>query len=227
MLAGGLGLAVVLALAPSAKRGNTAVVKDRGPVFSLAAAPRLGILLAGGADALGQRVGFGAGLHFRVHALHLGPVRLGGELQLGHTRYLDRRTVFREEDGEMQAVTRYASLSHTDFALGPSIQLAFRPVFFEAGFGAGLGISQMTRPFGPYTVDEEGTTDTTAFIRGGGHVGIPIRNNQSVIIGTAVHKYFSRKQVVADPDPTMPDAEPDTNPFDLMLEVYVGYHMMF
>jgi hypothetical protein len=227
-MAAGLWLAAVLAFAPgTAKRGNEAIRRDRGVVYSLAAAPRLGVLLAGGAQVMRQPVGFGAGLQFRVHALHLGPVRLGGELQLGHTRFLDRRTVPHIVDGDDRRVRRYATLNHTDFAAGPSLQIVTGPVFWEMGFGAGLGISSFVRPFGAHNVDEERFNDVTAMIRGGGHLGIPIRNNHGFIVGTAVHKYFSRLQMVAEPDPGMPDAEPDTNPFDLMLEIHLGYHMMF
>jgi hypothetical protein len=223
----GLWMAAVLAFAPAAPRGNEAMRRDRGPVFSLAAAPRLGVLLAGGAQVMSQPAGFGAGLQFRVHALHLGPVRLGGELQLGHTRFLDRRSVPHMVDGEDRRVRRYATLNHTDFAAGPSLQIVTGPIFWEAGFGAGLGVSSFVRPLGPYVVDEEQFTDVTAMIRGGGQLGIPVRNNHGFIIGAAVHKYFSRLQIVANPDPMGPEMEPDTNPFDLMLEISLGYHMMF
>jgi hypothetical protein len=222
-----LWLAGVLALAPGAKRGNDVLQRDRGPVFSLAAAPRLGVLLAGGAQVMRQPVGFGAGLQFRVHALHLGPVRLGGELQLGHTRFLDSRDVPHEADGTERRVRRYATLNHTDFAAGPSLQIALGPVFLEGGFGAGLGISSFVRPFGGFSFEEEHFSDVTAMIRGGGHLGIPIRNNHGFYVGAAVHKYFSRQQIVAQPDPLVPDQAPDTNPFDLMLEIHLGYHMMF
>lgn len=174
-----------------------------------------------------QPVGFGAGLQFRAYGLHLGPVRLGGELQLGHTRFLDRRNELHMLDGGDQRVRRYATLNHTDFAAGPAVQIVTGPVFFELGFGAGLGISSFVRPRGAFAVDEERYSDVTAMIRGGGHLGIPIRNNHGVIVGAAIHKYFSRLQVVTDPDPAMPDLAPDNNPFDLMLEIYLGYHMMF
>ena len=85
-----LALTAVLAAAPgTARRGNDAIARTKGPVFSVAAAPRIGVLLAGGAQAI-QRVGFGAGLQFRVHALRLGPLRIGAGVQLGHTRFLER-----------------------------------------------------------------------------------------------------------------------------------------
>lgn len=220
-------LAALLAFAPAASRGNDVLTRERGAVYSLAAAPRLGILFAGGADVMHTRVGFGAGLQFRIHGLHLGPFRFGGELQLGHTRYIDGRNVVQTVEGEDEQVRRYAALGHTDFAAGPSIQIVMGPVFAEVGFGAGLGISSLVRPLGPFSVDEEDVSDVTAMIRGGGHLGIPIRNNHGLMVGAAVQKYFSRLQVAADPDPMMPDQDPDTNPFDLMMEIYVGYHMMF
>lgn len=215
-------IAGLLAASPAA-RGNDAIGRTRGPVFSVAAAPRLGILFAGGAAAI-QRVGFGAGLQFRVHALRLGPLRIGAGVQLGHTRYLERYSVAVDGGGTAR---RWAALGHTDFAAGPSFQIVMGPVFAELGVEAGLGISSLVRPLGPTVNDEEETNDTTAMIRGGGHLGIPIRNNSSITIGAAVQKYFSRAQVVARPDPAVPDAPPDVNPFDLMLELTVGYHFMF
>ena len=225
-------LAATVAMAPPsesrAQRGNDAIERRRGPIFTLGAQPRLGVLLAGGADVI-QPVGFGAGLQFRVHGLHVGPLRFGGELQLGHTRYLERRTVTSNTTGSPMSATRYAALGHTDFALGPSLQLKLGPVFLEGGFGAGLGISTFVRPRGALQADEEDYTDVTAMIRGGGHLGVPIRNNQGVTIGTAVQKFFSQRQIVADPpdDPEADAGEPDVNPFDLMLEIYVGYFFMF
>ncbi len=238
-LAGTLALALALAPAteaaspaPSratrsqrslARRGNDAILRARGPVFSVMAAPRLGVLFAGGAEVI-QPVGFGAGLQFRVHALHLGPLRLGGEVQLGHTRFLQRNSV---PTPSGSSARRFSALGHTDFALGPSFQLVMGPIFAEVGVAVGLGVSTLVRPFGPFIIDEEDVSDTTAMIRGGGHIGVPIRNNSSITIGATIHKYFSRKQVVARPSPDLPDAPPDTNPFDLMLEIVVGYHFMF
>jgi len=228
MVRGVLGLWVaiaVLAASPGGPgRGNDAIARTRGPVFSVAAAPRLGVLLAGGAQAM-QRVGFGAGLQFRVHALRLGPLRIGAGLQLGHTRYLERYDVPTADEG--RTARRWAALGHSDFAAGPSFQIVMGPVFAELGVEAGLGISTLVRPFGPTVADEEETNDTTAMIRGGGHLGVPIRNNASITIGAAVHKYFSRTQIIAAPDPAIPDQMPDINPFDLMLELSVGVHFMF
>jgi len=217
-------LAAVLAAVPgTARRGNDAIARAKGPVFSVAAAPRIGVLLAGGAQAI-QRVGFGAGLQFRVHALRLGPLRIGAGVQLGHTRFLERYTVAVTDGGTAR---RWAALGHTDFAAGPSFQIVMGPVFAELGVEGGLGISSLVRPLGPTVAEETETNDTTGMIRGGGHLGVPIRNNSSVTIGASVHKYFSRARVVARPDPNDPDAMPDVNPFDLMLELTVGYHFMF
>ncbi|MBC8070047.1 MAG: hypothetical protein IAG13_17040 [Deltaproteobacteria bacterium] len=217
-------LALAFAASPGvARRGNDAISREQGPVFSVAASPRLGILLGDGRRVI-QPTGFGAGLQFRVHALRLGPLRFGGELQLGHTRYLDDRQVATPTGGEAR---RYAVLGHTDFAIGPSIQIVMGPIFAELGVAGGLGISTFVRPLGPFNLDEQQVDDYTGMIRGGGHIGVPIRNNSSIVFGTAVHKYFSSKQIVARPVPELPDAPPDANPFDLMLEVTVGYHFMF
>jgi hypothetical protein len=66
-------------------------------------------------------------------------------------------------------------------------------------------------------------------IRGGGVFGIPIRNNSGIAIGSSVQRYFSKLQIVADPpeDPTVESPPPDTNPFDLVVEVSIAYTWMF
>jgi hypothetical protein len=225
-------LAMVLAVAPAtaepkAVRGNEAFTRRQGAVFSVAAMPRIGVLVAGGADVI-QPVGFGAGLGFSVHGLHLGPLRFGAGLTLGHTRFLERRTVIADTTGVEQSITRYAALSHTDFTLGPSLQLVLGPVFLQGDFGAGLGISTFVRPRGPFKEDEEEHTDVTAAIRGVGSLGIPIRNNSSLLVGAGVHRYFSRLQIAADPPEDLATPSmPDTNPFDLLVEIHVGYHFSF
>jgi len=221
-----LALALIFAApgnASAARRGNTALYRDRGPVFSVIAAPRLGVLFAGGARVI-RPVGFGGGLQFRVHAGRVGPFRFGGEAHFGHLHFLERRDVLTPEGSSAR---RYAALGHTEFALGPSVQIVMGPVFLELGVAAGLGISTLVRPLGPFVTDEEDVTSVSAMLRGGGHLGVPIRNNQGLAIGASIHKYFSRKQVVAQPDPEEPDAPTDTNPFDLALEIIVGYHFMF
>lgn len=228
-----LGLGALLALAPSPEepppfgpqRRAPALYRESGPVYSMWAAPRLGILLVGGADVM-QPVGFGAGIGFRVHALRVGPARFGLGIDFGHTQYIDRRDISFEGDN----VRRYASLGHTDLSAGPSIQIVTGPVFTRLGFGAGLGISSFVRPLGPFTTDEQDFDDYTAVIRGGGDIGIPIRNGSSITVGAAVHKYFSDLQVEANPplvDSGLEPGEPDTNPFDLMVEVTIGYHFSF
>jgi hypothetical protein len=224
-------LAAMVALAPAdsrpVKRGNSAIARRSGPIFTVAAAPRLGILLAGGAQVI-QPVGFGAGFRFRVHGLHLGPLRFGGGVELGHTRFLERRSVSGVVDGTEQTATRYAALGHTDLGLGPSLQLLMGPVYLQGDFGVGLGISTFARPLGVLTIDEQHVSDVTAMIRGGGELGIPIRNNQGLSIGTSVQKYFSKLQIAREPsdDPAI-EVPPDTNPFDLFIEVSIAYVFMF
>jgi hypothetical protein len=239
-------LAAILALAPAdsrseataasepaprplspVQRGNSAIARRSGPIFTVAAAPRLGILLAGGSQVI-QPIGFGAGFRFRVHGLHLGPLRFGGGVELGHTRFLERRTVFAVVDGAEQTATRYAALGHTDLSVGPSLQLLLGPVYLQGDFGVGLGISTFSRPLGALTIDEEHYSDVTAMIRGGGEFGIPIKNNQGIAIGSSVQRYFSKLQIVRAP-PEDPEAEvpTDTNPFDLMVEVSIAYTFMF
>lgn len=219
---------------PRAPRGNTVLTRQRGMVWSVAAAPRMGVLLGDGRRVI-QPWGFGAGLQLRLYGLALPKVRLGGELQLGHTRFLERRSVTSDDGG---IADRWASLGHTDFALGPSLQLVAGPVLIEGGVGVGLVISHFVRPLPSPAVGtdpggesllntEEDFTDVSAMLRGGGHLGVPVRNNQGVIIGVAAQKFFSRELVVADADLLDAMAEPNANPFDLMLEAYLGYQMWF
>ncbi len=232
MLGTSLALASVLAMAPNApvRRGNDAHARRRGPVFSVVGSVRLGLMQAGGTQVI-QPYGFGAGFGFRVHALHLGPVRLGGAIDLGHTRFIEQRQVEGVANGESQSATRYAALSHTDFGAGPSLQIALGPIFLQGDLTVGVGISTFTRPLGILRIDEEYHSDVSAMLRGGGLIGIPIRNNQGITVGAAMQRYFSTYQVIAQPDtsgdPAMVEAEPDTNPFDLVVDVSIGYLFMF
>lgn len=216
----------LLALAPpgEAPRGNEVLTKDRGVILGVAAVPRVSVLIGDGARVV-QPVGFGAELQFRAYALHLGRLRFGGEAHLGHTRVLERRQVPATDGSTTELITRYAALDHTDFSLGPSVQIALGPIMLEGGAAVGLGVSNLVRPFGPFIIDEEQVSDVTAMLRGGGQLAIPIRNDQGIVIGAHATRFFSQLQVVADPDPAFPDAEPDANPFDLVLEIGIGYQM--
>lgn len=219
---------------PSAPRGNSILTRTRGMTYSVAAAPRFGVLLGDGRRVM-QPFGFGAGLSLRLHGVLVPKLRLGGELQLGHTRFLERKSITLDDGSP---ATRYAALGHTDFALGPAAQIVLGPVLFEGGFGVGLGISHFARPLPAAAIGtsddgdtllntEEDFSDVTAMIRGGGHLGIPVRRNQGVIVGAAVQKFFSGQLVIAEADLLDSNAEPNANPFDLMLEVCVGYQMWF
>jgi len=226
MLAIALG-ACVLALAPGeAPRGNTVLTRDRGAVWGVAAVPRVAVLVGDGRRVI-QPVGFGAEIQFRGYGLHLGWLRLGGQAHLGHTRVLQQVTVPHDDGSGPRPVQRYAALGHTDFSLGPSLQAVLGPIILEGGVAVGLGISNLVRPFGPFIIDEEQVTDTTAMLRGGGQLAVPIRRNQGIVLGAHATRFFSKVQVVADPDPANPEAEPDANPFDLVLEIGLGYQMWF
>lgn len=225
----------LFALAPAggeAPRGNTVLTRGQdgsgGVIWGVAAVPRAAVILGDGRRVI-QPAGFGAELQFRAYALHLGRLRLGGQSHLGHTRVIDEVSVS-YDDGTgagAQQVRRYAALGHTDFSLGPSMQLVLGPILIEAGAAVGLGISNLVRPLGALPTDEQQVTDVTAMLRGGGQLAVPIRNNQGVVLGVHAAKFFSREQVVAHPDPDVPDAAPDANPFDLVLEIGLGYQMWF
>ena len=202
------------------------LTRRKGPVYGVGAALRLPILIGDGKRVM-TPVGFGAGLTFRVHALHLGPLRLGGMLRLGHSRFLRRSTVLTDDTPGAQEVVRWSSLGHTDFALGPSVQIVLGRIFLEGGAGVGVGISSLIRANGPTVAEEEDVSDVTLMVRGGGQIGVPIRNNQGVTLGVTTQKYVSRKLVVATDDLGIPDIEPNANPFDLVLDVVLGYQMWF
>ena len=229
MSASAVMVAATLIAGPSwiAPRGNDVLTSERGIVYAVGASVRLAGLLAGGRGVI-QPFGFGAALHFRLYGLYLGPLRIGGAAHLGHSHFLERRTVAQPDAavGEQSAV-RWAALGHTDFTAGPSIQLPVGPVLLEGGAGVGLGISSFDRPLGPFPSDEEQFIDYSLMLRGGGQVGIPLRDNQGIVVGFAVQRFFSALEIVRDPDPAVPEAEPDTHPFDLMLEGTVGYQMWF
>lgn len=227
----GLTLAAsLLALAPAADapRGNTVLTRglrgERGVVWGVAAVPRLSLLVGDGRR-VSQPVGFGAELQFRAYPLNLGILRLGAQSHLGHTRVVSRREIQYDENGIQRSATRYAALDHTDFSLGPSVQIVAGPLLLEGGAAVGVGINNFVRPTGAFT--EEQTSDVTAMLRGGGQVGVPIRRNQGIVLGVHATKFFSKTQIVADPSEAPPDAAPDANPFDLVLEVGVGYQMWF
>ena len=243
MLAGLLAAGLVALAAPpssrpgpsseaEAPRGNTVLTRGRdgrgGVVWGVAAVPRAAILIGDGRRVI-QPAGFGAELQFRAYALNLGRLRFGGEAHLGHTRVIDRVDLAYDAGTGTgtQQVRRYAALGHTDFSLGPSLQVVLGPVILEGGAAVGLGISSLVRPLGPLPTDEEQTTSVSAMIRGGGQLAVPIRRNQGVVVGVSAAKFFSKTQIVAHPDPAEPDAAPDANPFDLVLEIGLGYQMWF
>lgn len=228
LTAGLLALAAPSSAGAEAPRGNTVLTRDRGVVWGVAAVPRAAILIGDGRRVI-QPAGFGAELQFRAYALNLGRLRFGGQAHLGHTRVLERVTVSHDDGSGAppQAVRRYAALGHTDFSLGPSAQVVLGPVVLEGGVAVGLGISNLVRPLGALPTDEQQTTDVTAMLRGGGQLAVPIRKNQGVVLGVHAAKFFSKAQVVARPDPAVPDAPPDANPFDLVLEIGLGYQMWF
>ncbi len=236
MLAWALTTGLFALAAPAAEgeapRGNTVLTRGLngrgGVVWGVAAVPRAAVLIGDGRRVI-QPAGFGAELQFRAYALNLGRLRFGGQAHLGHTRVIDRVSVVHDDGSGAgpQPVRRYAALGHTDFSLGPSVQVVLGPIIVEGGAAVGLGISTLVRPLGALPGDEERTNDVSAMLRGGGQIAVPIRNDQGVVLGVHATKFFSRAQLVASPDPAMPDAPPDANPFDLVLEIGLGYQMWF
>ncbi len=239
MLAAALAACLVALVPPAgeappdaAPRGNTVLsprpVVAGSPVWGVAAVPRAAILVGDGRRVI-QPAGFGAELQLRAYGLHLGRLRLGGQAHFGHTRVLERvRLAYDDGSGASPStIRRYAALGHTDVSLGPSAQVLLGPVMLEAGAAVGLGVDNLVRPLGPLPSDEERVSDLVVMLRGGGQLAVPIRRNQGLVVGAHAVKLFSRTQVVAHPDPERPDAPPDANPFDLVLELGLGYAMWF
>lgn len=219
------GAMMVLALAAPAADGNAVLTRRKGPVFGVGAAARLGLLIGDGRQVM-QPVGFGAGLRLGVHALHLGPLRLGGTLTLGHTRFLQRNSLILDPD-RPEPVHRYSSVSHTDFALGPSVQLVLGRVMLVAGIAPGLSISALVRPASFSELEDEGVSDVALMLRGDAGLAVPLRHNRGLVFGVAVQKHFSDTLVVARKDLDLPMAAPNAKPFDLVLDVNVGYQLWF
>jgi hypothetical protein len=224
-------VASLLAMAPATaeRKGNTVLTRDPGrPVYSFAAVGRVPILVGGGTGVI-QPVGFGAGLQFRYHGLRVGRVRLGAEIVGGHVRILEKvQVTYFTDDGTQRSVTRTSALDHTSFALGPSMQVVLGPVILEIGGGIGVGVNNLVRPVGPFAQDVQQVNDVTAVARVDGHLGIPIRKNQGLIIGANFERFFSGTRVVQDLSMLDdPDAEPGVAPFDRVISPYFGYQMWF
>ncbi len=222
-------LCAVLAGPPGvAPRGNTVLDPQRERrSYSVAAAARFGVLLGGGSEFV-QPYGFGfaAQLHFHLLKLGTAPARFGFAFHGGHTRFLERNAFVQADPAEGQELTRTTVLSHTDFSLGPSFQIIAGPLVVLVSGGPGLGVNQLVRPLSANPAMDQEATSADFMLRGGGGLGIPIKNDHGIVIGAAVQKFFSGARRA--PDPLAENGEEtQTVVFDLLLETYVGYQAWF
>ncbi|MEZ4447941.1 MAG: hypothetical protein R3B09_00590 [Nannocystaceae bacterium] len=213
--------------APAPRRGNSVLTrKSTTPVLGVAAAVRMGILVGDASPLIRPPLGFGFGFELRYHALPIAGARLGFEFIAGHDRFPGRNVFTEETPTGTRSGVRYTILGHTDIALGPSLQIPLRVLFLELGGGGGLMISSFRRPTALDPAGDELVVGYDGMIRGDAAIGVPIRNNQGIRIGADVVKPFSSKTVAIDPHDTA-EVPARTRPFDLFLDVTVGYQMWF
>ena len=216
-----LPLAPTAAMKSSSRRNNDVLTRPfRRPVYSVAAAARLAVLVGGGADII-QPVGWGVAFQLRLHFLRVLKSRFGVEIYGGHARFSERGSF---ETFEGSEITRVSLLTHTDFSAGPSLQIPIGPVFVQFGGSAGVAISTLLRPRSADSSMDETLTNTDFGLRGGASLNVPILNRHGITVGSGVHHLFSRREVTIDLD----DAEGDTTrPFSTWVEVFAGYQIWF
>lgn len=215
--------------ANAARRGNTVLTRaPEKPIIGVAAALRMGVEVGSGGAFLSPPLGFGFGLDLRYHALPVGPMRFGFELQAGHTRFPSIRSYPRMgESGALESVPRTTLLAHTDITLGPSFQAPLgRRVFLEFGGGGGLIVSSFNRPRSADPNEDQQLVGYSPAVRGDIGFGIPIVRNQGLRLGASFQKMFSNEQVVSDLD-APPGAEPDSIVFDMYLDISLAYQAWF
>lgn len=206
------------------RRGNEVLVRPfRKPVYSVAAAARLGVLLGGGRDII-QPIAWGLAAQIRLHFVRVVKSRFGIELHAGHTRW-QQRDDFQVVVGEVAPRTRISLLSHTDVSLGPSFEVPIGPVFLQFGASGGFAVSTLSRARSADAADDDHISEVDGLLRGGLSLGIPIINGQGLVIGSAVHQVFSNREILIDPND--PGTGEKTSPFDTWLEAYLAYQVWF
>jgi len=229
VLATVLTLCAVLAGPPGdAPRGNRVLDPTRDKMsISAAAVARFGVLMGGGTEFV-QPFGFGFAAQLNFHLLRLGttPARFGFAFHGGHTRFLEQQRFVRADAELGQEVTRTTVLSHTDFTLGPSFEIVAGPLVLLVGAGPGLGVDQLVRPLSADPAMDQQAVDADFMLRGGVGLGIPIKNNHGLVVGAAVQKFFSSTR--RPPNPLVEGGEATQSvPFDLLLEIFLGYQAWF
>ncbi len=233
----GLMLAMLLAAPPVpppepvyAPRGNTILDPTRRrPSFGVGASARFGVLVGSG-DVAVQPFGFGFAFQFRAHFLRVARARLGIAFHGGHTRFPERKTFrFEDELGEQRERVRWKVLAHTDLSLGPSVEVPVGPVLILGSVTPGFGISSFYEPLSEHDTDEYELTGYDFMLRGGAAIGVPIRNNQGLLIGVGVQQYFTASRYPIYAADALPDDPPveEVAIFDTVLENYLTYQVWF
>jgi hypothetical protein len=206
------------------RRGNDELVRPfRKPVYSVAAAARLGVLLGGGREII-QPIAWGLAAQIRLHFVRVVKSRFGIELHAGHTRW-QQRDDFEVVAGEAARLTRITLLTHTDVSLGPSFEIPIGAVFLQLGASGGFAVSTLTRPRSADPTEDDQISEFDGLVRGGLAIGIPIANGQGLAIGSAVQQVFSNRELLVDPNG--PADGRKTSPFGPWLETYLAYQVWF
>ncbi len=208
------------------RRNNDISIRPfRKPLFSIAAAARMGVQLTSGREIV-QPFGYGFAAQLRLHFARVIKSRFGFELHAGHTRWQQRQDFEPIVVGSSEAtVTRIMLLTHTDFSVGPSFEIPIGAVFLQLGAGAGVAVSTLSRPRSADAREDQQLSNANPLVRGGVSLGIPILNRHGLALGTGVHHVFSQREVTVDPvgDPEGAKAVP----FATWLEVYGAYQIWF
>jgi len=206
------------------RRGNEVLIRPfRKPVYSVAAAARLGVQLGGGRDII-QPIAWGVAAQIRLHFLRVVKSRFGIEIHAGHTRW-QQRDDFEVVAGEAAQLTRTSLLTHTDVSAGPSFEIPLGPVFVQFGVTGGFAVSTLVRARSADTSEDDQISEFDGLLRGGLSLGLPISNGQGLVIGVAVQQVFSKREILIDPNGAADGAK--TSPFGMWLESFVGYQVWF
>ena len=202
------------------RRNNDVLVRPfRKPVYTVAAAARLGVLI--GRQQVVQPIGWGVAMHLRLHFLPVVKSRFGVEIQGGHSRFQERRDY---ESFTGNQLTRITLLTHTDFGAGPSVQIPLGAVYLQAGASAGVSVSTLLRPISADSTEDELISETDFLLRGGMSLGVPILNRHGLSLGVGVQHVFSNREVAVDP--TVTDGDKAT-PFSTWLDSFLAYQVWF
>ncbi|MFV8750324.1 hypothetical protein ACNOYE_07220 [Nannocystaceae bacterium ST9] len=219
----GMPYAPTAARKSAVRRGNNVLIRPfRKPTYSVGAAARLGVQLAGGREVI-QPIAWGLAAQVRIHFARVVKSRFGVELHAGHTRWQQRDDYEVVEGGS--TITRISLLSHTDVSLGPSFEIPLGPVFLQIGGSGGFAVSNFARANSADSADDDGLNAFNGLVRGGLSLGVPITNNQGLTLGVAVQQVFSNRTILVNP--LGPTDGRRVTPFGTWLESFVGYQVWF